>query len=208
MNNKNKILVGCLALLLVLSVGYALFSETIQINGTATAKGSFDIEGTCEVVTESNKIGDRYTKGGTATACKVENGVIITNSSLTKPGDQVMFRVYLENVGSIPAKLVTVDSSNNTAGRPGYPGDLVYYNEYLLAAGYFFENYEADGAMRDSQAEALGITLQPNAIEPLVILHEWTDSSSITAGEQPELPEGGAVMNYNITLGFEQVVAN
>ena len=29
MNNKNKILLGCLALLLVLSVGYALFSETI-----------------------------------------------------------------------------------------------------------------------------------------------------------------------------------
>ena len=43
MNKKNKILVGCLALLLVLSVGYALFSDTITINGTATAKGSFDI---------------------------------------------------------------------------------------------------------------------------------------------------------------------
>ena len=47
MNKKNKILVGCLALLLVLSVGYALFSETITINGTATAKGNFDIVGTC-----------------------------------------------------------------------------------------------------------------------------------------------------------------
>mgnify|MGYP003308183578 CR=1 FL=1 len=43
MNKKNKILVGCLSLLLVLSVGYALFSETITINGTATAKGNFDI---------------------------------------------------------------------------------------------------------------------------------------------------------------------
>ena len=43
MNNKNKILVGCLALLLVLSVGYALFSETVTINGTATAKGNMDL---------------------------------------------------------------------------------------------------------------------------------------------------------------------
>ena len=47
MNNRNKILVGCLALLLALSVGYALFSETITINGTATAKGSFDIGFEC-----------------------------------------------------------------------------------------------------------------------------------------------------------------
>ena len=39
MNNKNKILVGCLALLLVMTVGYALFSETITINGIVRAKG-------------------------------------------------------------------------------------------------------------------------------------------------------------------------
>ena len=201
MNNKNKILVGCLALLLVLSVGYALFSETVQINGTAKAQGDFNIEGTCELVTEANKIGsERYTIGGTGN-CKVENGVIITNSTLTKPGDRVWFRVFLENAGSIPAKLVTVDSSNNTAGRPGYPGDLAYYDDkYWLLGAYFFENYEDDGAMGDSQAEALGITLQPNAIEPLIILHEWQEISN-----QPELPEGGAVMNYNIKLGFEQV---
>ena len=48
MFKKNKILVGCLALLLVLSVGYALFSETITINGTATAKGNFDMTATCQ----------------------------------------------------------------------------------------------------------------------------------------------------------------
>ena len=57
MNKKNKILVGCLALLLVLSVGYALFSETIEINGTATAKGDFDITYTCSVVSEDTHRG-------------------------------------------------------------------------------------------------------------------------------------------------------
>ena len=41
---KNKILVGCLSLLLVMAVGYALFSENITINGTATAKGDFAYE--------------------------------------------------------------------------------------------------------------------------------------------------------------------
>ena len=42
---KNKILVGCLSLLLVLSVGYALFSETITINGTATAEINYNLSG-------------------------------------------------------------------------------------------------------------------------------------------------------------------
>lgn len=47
MNKRNKILAGCLVLQLALSVGYALFSETITINGKATAKGNFDITATC-----------------------------------------------------------------------------------------------------------------------------------------------------------------
>ena len=51
---KSKILIGCLALLLVMAVGYALFSETITINGTATAKGDFDISFTCETLTSTN----------------------------------------------------------------------------------------------------------------------------------------------------------
>ena len=61
MNNKNKILVGCLALLLVLSVGYALFSETITINGTATAKGNFAFEiETMKGINDELKTNDMY----------------------------------------------------------------------------------------------------------------------------------------------------
>ena len=48
LSKNNKILIGCLALLLVMSVGYALFSDTITINGTATAKGEFDITAACQ----------------------------------------------------------------------------------------------------------------------------------------------------------------
>jgi len=204
MNKKNKILVGCLALLLALSVGYALFSETIEINGTATAKGSFNIDGTCEVVTEANQIsGGVYTKDGSGT-CKIENGIIKTTSNLTKPGDQVWFRVNLKNTGTIAAKLKTVDSSNNMDARLNAAGDAAYFDStYFLIGAYFFENQEAEGAMGDSEAEALGLTLQPNATEPLIILHEWLDSDN-----QPAVPTNGATMNYNIILGFEQVVSN
>ena len=45
---RNKIFVGCLALLLVMVVGYALFSQNLNIMGTATAKGDFSITPICE----------------------------------------------------------------------------------------------------------------------------------------------------------------
>ena len=44
---NNKIFIVCLALLLTLSIGYAYFSESITVSGTASAKGSFDITLNC-----------------------------------------------------------------------------------------------------------------------------------------------------------------
>ena len=41
MKKKNMIIIGVIALILAVSVGYALFSDTLTINGTATAQGDF-----------------------------------------------------------------------------------------------------------------------------------------------------------------------
>ena len=41
MKNKNMIIIGVIAILLTVAVGYALFSDTLTINGTATAQGDF-----------------------------------------------------------------------------------------------------------------------------------------------------------------------
>ena len=44
--NKTTVII-VLAVFLTLSVGYALFSDTITIEGTATAQGNFDLTATC-----------------------------------------------------------------------------------------------------------------------------------------------------------------
>jgi hypothetical protein len=46
-NKKSKMIIGCLAFLLALSVGYALFSDSIKVTGKATAKASLDVTATC-----------------------------------------------------------------------------------------------------------------------------------------------------------------
>ena len=108
MNNKNKVLVGCLALLLVLSVGYALFSDTITINGTATAKGSFDITATCETGI-SNKLGTveslgLYAEGGYENdTCSVTDDTVSFNTGFLYPGARRYFTVKFTNTGTIDA---------------------------------------------------------------------------------------------------------
>ena len=210
MNNKNKILVGCLALLLVLSVGYALFSETITINGTATAKGNFDITYTCWVATEDDYVtngNDRYwTRGGTGT-CEIVNGVIKTNSTLSKPTDEVNFGITLTNNGTIPAVLKTVDSSNNVGKDLTSSGDYVYadYNNYLVA---YYEIYGiSNGIDGDSESEAANFVLSPGESTTVRIFHSWYDSDELGT-VQPNLPTNGVSFNYNVALGFEQVTAN
>ena len=52
MKKKNMVIIGVIALILAVSVGYALFSDTLTINGTATAKGDFNLSYACEFVDE------------------------------------------------------------------------------------------------------------------------------------------------------------
>ena len=113
MFKKNKILVGCLALLLVLSVGYALFSDTIEINGTATAKGSFELTTTCEkgysnALINAGLFGSRD-EGQTSynnDSCSVTGGNKVSfQTGFDAPGAQRKFTVKITNTGTIDAML-------------------------------------------------------------------------------------------------------
>ena len=95
MSGKNKILIGCLALLLVLSVGYALFSETIVINGTATAKGGFELTTTCvkglsnDIITHigGDTTSETFQGGYSNDSCNVTNQRVDINVGTLKAGE-------------------------------------------------------------------------------------------------------------------------
>ncbi len=209
-NKKSKILIGCLALLLVLSVGYAYFSQNITINGTATAKGSFDLTSTCEMVTEDFTLGDGTSipaSTGTGT-CKVEGNKITTTSTFSKPSDEVYHNVTITNNGTIPAVLKTVDSSNNVDESLVNTGDVYYLDKQNLLMGFYriALNGQVQETFGDSAVEAAKLVLQPNETITLVINQAWVNNEDIGFETQPKLPEEGATMNYNIVLGFEQII--
>lgn len=112
MNNKNKILIGCLVLLVVLSVGYALFSDSITINGTALAEGEFSLTTTCDE--DVSVVMDKGEYGLVSNAeISCNNNVVNASATLGAPGSYKWFRVMVENTGTIPARLKKVVELND-----------------------------------------------------------------------------------------------
>lgn len=117
MKKQNIAIIGIVAFVLVIAIGYAFFQETITITGTATAKGNLDVEIT-SVGTVNSK---GYTKTQTTPEHELaeisddKNTLTITVDKLDYPGAYVEIPVTLTNVGTIPAKLKNITESGMTS---------------------------------------------------------------------------------------------
>ncbi len=146
MNKKKGIVIGVLALMVTMMVGYAIFSETITINGTATAKGDFNYEittskgimeeiNTDDITTINTMRRLKNTQSGTSKYPLYydENGLknsSITNTSntitygaeLEYPGAIGYFTAKITNTGSIP---ITFDFWDEVEKETTITGDLL-----------------------------------------------------------------------------------
>lgn len=119
MKKQSIAIIAVVAFVLAVAVGYALFSETLTINGTATARGDFDVEFTS--VGEIKKAGYTDTKGTAdapsdiATISADKNTLTITVDKLDYPGAYVEIPVTITNKGSISAKLKEIRETGLTA---------------------------------------------------------------------------------------------
>ena len=87
MKNKkrNYVIVVLVVLLLALAVGYAAFSDTLTISGTANAKGTFDMEFTSATIDTATAKGINTTES-TATISTDKNTVTVVVKDLAYPG--------------------------------------------------------------------------------------------------------------------------
>ena len=106
---RNNIIIGTLcAVLVLMGVGYAILSTTLNIGGTANIKGDFDIHFT-RIEKSSSTITD------TTLLSTMDNGTGITENTsnhegtftavLQKPTDYVIYDVVVANTGSIDGYL-------------------------------------------------------------------------------------------------------
>ena len=190
MNNKNKILVGCLALLLVLSVGYALFSETITINGTATAKGNFDLTTTCQVGDPYNFRPYDIQSGYTNDECNVVDNKVSYKANLTMPGAQRYFTITIKNTGTIPAIITdgkksdkvcydtdrddVIETTDNCSTTDGNFHDAPDFIGFIKTDGTFLNGEDDD--ISDFINEDGAIVIQPNESAVVWAYFYWNPS--------------------------------
>ena len=205
MSKRNKLLIVILAFVVVCVMGYALFSETITVTGTATASGSFDIEVSCEDYGVGFMTDHSDSYDGSAN-CSINGDTVITTSTLPKPGENTYFIIGIKNNGTIPAKLKTITSPNNYDIDYKTAGDKIYYDtNYGLLGMYTMLDSEGNltDIIGDSATIGASLVVQPNEYIGILVMHEWDKEYSKDNGLS--LPSEGAKMNYNITLGFEQI---
>lgn len=100
-SKKNYIAIVLVVLLLALAVGYAAFSQTLTISGTATAKsGTWDVKFTNASATASIVSGT-----ATNTAVVTNDQTVTVTVNLATPGDGSNVTATITNNGSVDAKL-------------------------------------------------------------------------------------------------------
>lgn len=177
MKKQNIIIIGIIAFILTIAVGYALLAETLNITGTASGKGDLDVEITSigEITSEG------YTKQKTepdhelAVISPNKNSLTITVNKLNYPGAFIEIPVTITNKGSVPARLKNI----NQVGLKEEDGPLkVSYKNIVVSE----------------------TPINQNDTQTMIVRIEWLDKGAasnsdieITAAE------------FTITLEYEQI---
>ena len=100
-NKKLIIIIFFIATIILMAVGYSSFATDFNINRTAEITGEWDVRITNIIATEVSQGCD----AGTPTFTKDS---INFSAKLNKPGDEIIYEVTIENLGTIDAELQTI----------------------------------------------------------------------------------------------------
>ena len=171
--------IAALAIAIVfMSVGFAVFAQNLNINGTATVeKAIWDIhfdDSTFATTSESVAVTPTFDSASTT---------LSWTATLKKPGDYAEFTVDAKNYGTFDAKLKSITLSSLTAEQAKY---LKYYVSY-------------GGGTYSATVTGLSKALAANGSETVKVKLEYfqpTDSA--------DLPSTDVTVNLTAALGYEQ----
>ena len=206
---RNKIIIGLISLLLLMTVGYAAFQTNLNIKGTSKISSNWDIRITN--VTSGNKTGN-------AENAKTPTWTNLTASmeaNLYEKGDAMEYEVTVENKGTFDAKLeniLTNIKSNNEAIKisfSGYTkGEKLYKNttKTVNVKIEYNKDYEGTPPTNSSEVEitldygqAEGGTITPTN-DYLVTYDYKTNGGTSSTSQSEYLSEGSKIdLSYTAT---------
>ena len=169
---RNYLIIGLCAILVIMGVGYAAFSSQLKITGTSNIDSTWDVQITdiqSEVVSGSptNEIEPTHDKLSAT-----------FHTKLYKPNDTMKYDITVSNLGSVDAKLDKINVPENSSSAISYEvtgikeGDLLESKETaLLTVTVKYNNVTSQPSQEELNIN-FNITLEysqaPNGYEPPV----------------------------------------
>lgn len=172
--------------ILVMSVGFAAYSQNLNINGTATftaAKWSvhFDTASYAETANST---------AHPATAPSPTTTDMTYTVTLPKPGEKYEFTIDVVNEGTMDAALKSITITPSPSPVPAYVSHTVNYN----GTDYTATDASITGVTLPKQT---GSTPGRHTVKVTVEYLEPADASA--------LPQTDQTVTFNVTLGYESV---
>ena len=120
--SKKIMIIALVVLLLALAIGYAAFSDTLKISGTANANGTFNLEFTAASIAQN----DSFNYSGSSATFNDPNNLVVKIADLAYPGAGTTVTATITNKGTISANLkeVKINQPSNAAIIVEYPAEL------------------------------------------------------------------------------------
>lgn len=174
--NIQNVIIALLAItVVVMSIGYAVYSTQLNINGQATfSRAKWDVHFDTETFSETSTI-----KASTKT---VTDNTITYAVTLPKPGSTYSFTVNSKNFGTIDANLTAITLSGLDAAQQNYITYTVSYN----------------GTSYTSSASNLSVALAAGASHPVVVTVSYVAPESAA-----NLPSTDQTVNMTVALDYQ-----
>lgn len=196
MKKQNIAIIAVIALVLAVSVGYALFNQTLTITGTAKASGNFDVQFTTigdiasDGYTDTNAVEGEDASAAKARIAKIDDTghkLTITVDKLSYPGAYVRVPVTVQNKGTIPVKLKEIKQVDGT-------GNVTLSRDASSTANALVVSY-AGAATTDAQ-------LNQNDTKDMTITVKWDEA--VTGGDTNTVNDS---VTFTVELVYEQITA-
>ena len=183
---RNYIIMGLCAILVIMGVGYAAFQSQLKISGTSSVSSNFSVKITD--ITVSSQNGGAADKPGVTTHTDTTATFGVT---LQSPGDSITYDIRIENQGSIDAvlKTITKTDTNNSA---------ILFETSGVAEGDAL-NVGESKVMQVKVTYNPAVTSQPDNLEStlnVTLDYEQADGTEIT----PPTPTGPTAGGITIPL--------
>ena len=184
---RNYLIIGLCAILVIMGVGYAAFSSQLKITGTSNIDSTWSVKITS--ITPTDIVGEAKDKPEITT---YTDTTATFGTSLKLPNDSITYNIVIENQGSLDAKLDTISKTDTNNSAISFEISGVEEGDLLKAGENVTMKVKVTYTPGDGQPTNLESNLKveleysqaPNGYEPPV-------TGPTMGGQSVELVESG-----------------